>query len=639
MYKTDTMAKSYYLYQKYEKRGNQSFHPSYPVEYSVDGNGTMQKVVKMENDPNCDGVDPVRYQWVIVSGDYMCSGTTKCQKEKEQRSDDFGVTWTDTGRYRAGSPIEYNSVDCGWVPPQYRTVSGTPYCNGYTKMVDTYNQVSNDGGTTWQNTGVSGSVVVQYDSPDCGYPIYRWVDTDSYVCEDGGYGAQYFSIESLEDGNEIKYNGYPYGSFSAIISASTDNGLTWRVIAPQFRSPVTIATLNTGEKILLKGENSTYSYQSWDGTFARYYFTIDKPCNIYGNMMSLINGDDYYVTSTISSPHTFDGFFQNTKIVSAENVILPSNTTDYCYWNMFKGCSLLTATPELPASAMSAFSYAQMFEGCTSLTVAPELPATTMSSYCYWDMFHGCTGLTAAPALPATVMAEACYCGMFEGCTSLTTAPVLPATTLASACYDGMFEGCTSLTTAPELPATTLAGGCYGRMFRGCTGLTAAPVLSATTLANGCYSAMCENCTSLTTAPAILPATTLADDCYTRMFAGCTSLIIAPVLPATTTVTGCYTYMFSGCTSLTTVPEISATYIKGRQSNQNVTVAACCRTFQGCSSLNYIKCMATSIGWAGTVGWVTGVAASGTFVKNPNMSGWETGVDGIPSGWTVQDAS
>ena len=182
MYKTDTMAKSYYLYQKYEKRGNQPFHPSYPVEYSVDGNGTMQKVVKMENDPNCNSVSPTRYQWVIVTGDYMCSGTTKCQKEKEQRSDDFGMTWRDTGNYRAGAVIEYNSEDCGYVPPQYRTVSGTPYCNGYTKMIDTYNQVSYDGGTTWQNTGVSGSTVIEYDSPDCGYPIYRWVPTTGVMC-------------------------------------------------------------------------------------------------------------------------------------------------------------------------------------------------------------------------------------------------------------------------------------------------------------------------------------------------------------------------------------------------------------------------------------------------------------------------
>ena len=178
------MGNSYLLYQKYEKRGNQPFHPSYPVEYSVDGNGTMQKVLKMQNDPNCNAVDPTRYQWVIVTGDYMCSGTTKCQKEKEQRSDDFGQTWSDTGNYRAGAVIETNSVDCGWQPPQYRTVSGTPYCDVYTKMADTYNQVSYDGGTTWENTGVTGKTVIEYNSPECGYPIYQWVDTDNYICEE-----------------------------------------------------------------------------------------------------------------------------------------------------------------------------------------------------------------------------------------------------------------------------------------------------------------------------------------------------------------------------------------------------------------------------------------------------------------------
>lgn len=222
VYKTDTMAKSYYLYQKYEKRGNQPFHPSYPVEYSVDGNGTMQKVVKMENDPNCDAVDPTRYQWVIVTGDYMCSGTTKCQKEKEQRSDDFGMTWRDTGNYRAGAVIEYNSEDCGYIAPQYRTVSGTPYCNGYTKMVDTYNQVSYDGGTTWQNTGVTGKTVIEYNSEDCGYiPImYRWVETDEYVCVEGGE-PQYRTTSGTPycDGSDLVVD--------TQIQISPDSGQTW----------------------------------------------------------------------------------------------------------------------------------------------------------------------------------------------------------------------------------------------------------------------------------------------------------------------------------------------------------------------------------------------------------------------------
>lgn len=176
------MSNSYYLYQKYEKSGDQPFHPAYPVRYSVDGDGTMQKILKMEDDPNCNSVSPTRYQWVIVTGEYECSGTTKCQKEKEQKSEDFGVTWTDTGEVRPGTPIEYNSEYCGWQPPQYRTVSGEPYCNGYTRMIDTYNQVSYDSGTTWENTGVSGSTVIEYNSPGCGYPIYRWVPTTGVMC-------------------------------------------------------------------------------------------------------------------------------------------------------------------------------------------------------------------------------------------------------------------------------------------------------------------------------------------------------------------------------------------------------------------------------------------------------------------------
>lgn len=43
---------SYYLYQKYEKRGDQ---PWIPLDvYSVDGDGTMPLVIKELNDPACN---------------------------------------------------------------------------------------------------------------------------------------------------------------------------------------------------------------------------------------------------------------------------------------------------------------------------------------------------------------------------------------------------------------------------------------------------------------------------------------------------------------------------------------------------------------------------------------------------------
>ena len=143
-------------------------------------------------------------------------------------------------------------------------------------------------------------------------------------------------------------------------------------------------------------------------------------------------------------------------------------------------------------------------------------------------------------------------------------------------CYQGMFKGCTSLSTAPELPATILANFCYNNMFQGCTSLTTAPVLPATTLNYGCYGSMFWNCTSLTTAPA-LPATTLAPNCYSYMFRDCTRL-------------------------------------------------------------NYIKCLITNISTSGyTDEWVKDVASTGTFVKNPSAT-WPSGINGIPTGWTVQDA-
>ena len=142
---------------------------------------------------------------------------------------------------------------------------------------------------------------------------------------------------------------------------------------------------------------------------------------------------------------------------------------------------------------------------------------------------------------------------------------------------------------------------------------------------------MKNNCTSLITAPSVLPATTLAECCYTSMFYNCTSLTTAPELPSTTLESYCYNNMFYGCTSLTTAPELPAT-----------TLANYCYSsmFNGCTNLNYIKAMfTTEPSTTYTYNWVQGVSATGTFVKNSAASWTTTGVNGVPSGWTVQKAT
>lgn len=212
----------------------------------------------------------------------------------------------------------------------------------------------------------------------------------------------------------------------------------------------------------------------------------------------------------------------------------------------------------------------------TEYEIANALSETYTFAYLFKDnsKIKNKTGVELL--LPATTLADYCYDHLFMGCTSLTTAPVLPATTLASYCYHSMFNGCTSLTTAPELPATTLTDYCYQSMFNGCTSLTSAPEL---------------------------PATVMKQYCYAYMFYGCTSLTTAPVLPATTLVNYCYFNIFSNCTSL-----------------------------------NNVTCLATSISAnCATRYWLLSVASNGTFTKAASAT-WPSGYDGIPEGWTVQDA-
>ncbi len=279
----------------------------------------------------------------------------------------------------------------------------------------------------------------------------------------------------------------------------------------------------TKGNLRLRGKSSNGTATDADNYYSTISFTNDVAVECTGDIRTLVNWEDY----------------------------ANADTKDARFAYLFKGCSVLTSAPTLPAMKLADYCYYYMFVDCTSLKTAPELPATTLAGSCYKSMFHGCTSLNAAPKLPATTLARACYMSMFQGCTALTSTPTLSAKNLDVDCYNSMFADCTALTSATELPATTLALCCYSNMFLCCTSLQTAPNLPATTLAVGCYSNMFDRCTSLKTAPE-LPATTLAEGCYNNMFAGCSSLGSIE-LPAETLVDRCYMSMFRGCTSLTSI--------------------------------------------------------------------------------------
>lgn len=130
--------------------------------------------------------------------------------------------------------------------------------------------------------------------------------------------------------------------------------------------------------------------------------------------------------------------------------------------------------------------------------------------------------------------------------------------------------------------------------------------------------------------------TTMPRSACRDMFRDSTNLVSARNFKLTATSFGGdgnygYEHMFSGCSKLEQGPDLDAfsTLLPGIYKN----------FFYNCTSLKYIKCTATNTGANEcTVSWVYGVPSGGTFVKAASKS-WSTGISGIPSGWTVVNAS
>lgn len=323
-------------------------------------------------------------------------------------------------------------------------------------------------------------------------------------------------------------------------------------------------------------------------------FTSDKPCYIYGDIMTLVWGADYDPGEELSASNDnlFEGLFQNTDYIdipSGRPLKLPDATTTACFKSMFEGCTSLTHAPELQATDVASSAYESMFEGCTNLTTAPELPATSVGSSGYKAMFKNCAALISAPmSLDGTTTANCCE-SMFEGCTSLLAAPrLLTGSTghpgsIGYLGYKRMFFGCSSLLAAPDLDASTISDSSYVRMFMGCTSMVSAPTrLPATTLQHGCYKEMFSDCESLTNVP-VLPANNSnnKNQCYYGMFRNCQSINRLPTeqpdLPLVKIGTDGCREMFMGCTGLVEGPELASLTTVGTR--------GCYAMFKSCSEL------------------------------------------------------
>lgn len=218
---------SYYLYERYEKRGDQDWIPSYPNVYSKDGDGTMPLVVRVARDAACgwhcdpeyDWVDvpitedylcdecgeygAVTHKWEAGSG-YTCVGTTKYQELRLNVN--YGNGWEEVSPaiIKPGNVLEENSVDCGYVYPRLiatlidNSVKEMPYSCGYYESVP----------------GERTCTINRYDMSDFGIPISQIKDAKFYhgylIDSELFAGLQNITSATFVDGENV----YPSCFFS-----------------------------------------------------------------------------------------------------------------------------------------------------------------------------------------------------------------------------------------------------------------------------------------------------------------------------------------------------------------------------------------------------------------------------------------
>lgn len=211
----------------------------------------------------------------------------------------------------------------------------------------------------------------------------------------------YLTIEALEDNLTVK--------FPRAIEYGID-GKGWSILPKNTDTP----PINASQTISFRA-NFIPLYRVGIGTF-----TISKKCNLKGNCMSMLFGDNAVDNYSLSGKN-------------------------YAFYRLFSNCSNIVNVSSnfLPATTLAYECYYGMFSDCLSLTTAPELPATKLVNRCYSTIFNGCKKLNYIKMLATDISASSCLTGWVNGVASTGTFVKNSAMTTLPTGYNGIPSGWT----------------------------------------------------------------------------------------------------------------------------------------------------------------------------------------------------
>ena len=389
--------------------------------------------------PYVDRLRPIESQCGSIQYRWQPSGTTcidfdKYQNNIKQVTYNSGTTWMNVSpaEYSASTLIEHNSEDCGYIEPQYRTITSTTCINTDKWQQDEF-QVSTDGGQTWTTTGTSATTLIEANSYDCGYRT-RTTSSETYC-----------------DGVDKYVDVYD--------QVSTDAGQSW----------TTTATTHS----LVEENSYDCGYRSRTTSGSPYCTGYDKYVDVY-SQVSTDAGQTWTTTATtptlIEESSEDCGYIANAKYVmtiighdpvsaacDSTSAITSGETSNY--GGSCNGLTIGNCVKTIGGQAFLYFSYISAvtipnsvttigdsgFEYCTRLTsVTISNSVTSIGEYTFYE----CSGLTSID-IPSGVTSIGGYA--FQSCKSLTSVTIPSGVTEIGS---SAFYGCTSLTSV-TIEATT----------------------------------------------------------------------------------------------------------------------------------------------------------------------------------------
>lgn len=487
---------SYYLYQKYEKRGDQPWLPSYPNVYSVDGDGTMPLVVKMEDDPSCGYIPPPTpiYRWIDLdpSTDWICSSCDVKASGTYESGQTFtidcnGSTTLESGDTTGFTGLEYIRIgDCvteigtealqarpnlvgATIPPSVTSIGNRAFFNDAgIEDCAIPQSVTSIGSEAFRNC-ISLRNVMLWDSITA-IGASAFTNCDFIIDINIPTGLTSISSSCFRDCGALSEVTIPPTITS--IGDNAFNGCTGLMsITCLAQVPPTLgssAFSNTNDCEINVPCDSFAAYQTAWSEYADRLQPL-PPCEITGKFVALYtNGNQYVVPCN-------------------DNPTLTSNET--------KGYSVVSYEYMLSADIGDCVTAigADAFAGCSSLTnvTIPDSVVTISGS-----AFYGCSALTSV-SIPSGVTSIST--SAFRNDNSLSSITVDANNTvydsrnncnaIINTSTNTLIQGCKNTT----IPDTVTTIGDYA--FLQCTGLTSITIPSSvTTIGDGAF----ESCRYLT---------------------------------------------------------------------------------------------------------------------------------------------